>query len=441
MGAAHKAAYLSVLLLAAVASAAVPPQPRAAVVSDIDGSYTAKFKLSPACPSSVNITRTTGRDGGTGKTPVASIVEDGVVCSGGTMLTVSEAVAQNTSNYDAVGLGKNGQNLAARIAKNGPANSTIFNGLDTAETLVGFDTQQRVCGKNSYDMNTFWFFIKESAGQSILIATGNKSTTTVIPKGFKGLFLATTDSRLCIYTSPVTADQGSGASPSAEPDASGLPDASPDDGGSASTSGGKTGNSTDRKSSCFPASASVQMADGRTVPISSLEVGDSVRTGPHSYSDVFMFTHRAASSVNTFVKLTTAAGPAITLTPGHYVYVVSGAASRLVAAADVSVGDSLLLSDDSVPSPVVSRQQVSDTGLYNPQTLDGSIVVDGVVASAYTTAVHPSFAHSALAPVRWLYEALPFAAPRWYIGSMFANGSPTAAALLPSGPPVMVVTA
>ena len=43
-------------------------------------------------------------------------------------------------------------------------------------------------------------------------------------------------------------------------------------------------------------------------------------------------------------------------------------------------------------------------GLYNPLTLAGDIVVDGILASTYTKAVTPKMAHAALAPLRMMYE-------------------------------------
>jgi hypothetical protein len=55
---------------------------------------------------------------------------------------------------------------------------------------------------------------------------------------------------------------------------------------------------------------------------------------------------------------------------------------------------------------VVSTTLVEATGLYNPQTIHGDIVVDGIVASTYTTAVDPQVAHGLLAPLRVLYSWL-----------------------------------
>lgn len=112
-----------------------------------------------------------------------------------------------------------------------------------------------------------------------------------------------------------------------------------------------------------------------------------------------------------FVRLKTAAGAVLTASPAHYVYVVgagpAGSATvdgrgwRLVRAAEVRRGDVLPLAAGAV-SAVVGRSLVELPGLYNPHTLDGDIVVDGVVVSTWTAAVPPAVASAALAPLRWL---------------------------------------
>jgi hypothetical protein len=71
---------------------------------------------------------------------------------------------------------------------------------------------------------------------------------------------------------------------------------------------------------------------------------------------------------------------------------------------------------------------VRGVGLYNPQTLHGDIVVDGVRASTYTEAVDPVFAHAVLAPVRAVY--------RWFgveVGGMDGGGGKAVEVLMPHG--------
>lgn len=153
----------------------------------------------------------------------------------------------------------------------------------------------------------------------------------------------------------------------------------------------------DDESACFPAAATVELQTGAVVRMDALSIGDTVKVGAGEYSRVFMFTHKTAGARHAFVTLTTASGAALALTRGHYLY----ANGALVAAAAVRVGDVLALGDGRA-SPVVQVGSAPGGGLYNPQTVHGDVVVDGVLASTYTTAVEPRLAHAALAPLRVL---------------------------------------
>jgi hypothetical protein len=74
---------------------------------------------------------------------------------------------------------------------------------------------------------------------------------------------------------------------------------------------------------------------------------------------------------------------------------------------DVVVGDRLVLGDGGL-SAVVSVTTIHDVGLYNPQTLQGDIVVNGIKASTYTKAVKPDLAHSLLSPLRLAYAVFGY---------------------------------
>lgn len=155
--------------------------------------------------------------------------------------------------------------------------------------------------------------------------------------------------------------------------------------------------STENEASCFPSSATVQMESGVTKRMDSLAIGDRVHVGNGQYASIFMFTHKMSGTISPFVVFQTESGASLSLTKGHYVY----ANDRLVAAGHVAIGDLLSLGDGSY-SKVVTIDLKLDKGLYNPQTENGDIVVNGVLSSTFTTAVEPSLAHAALAPLRFL---------------------------------------
>jgi hypothetical protein len=188
------------------------------------------------------------------------------------------------------------------------------------------------------------------------------------------------------------------------------------------TSGDAATKKKTRASSCFPAGATVELEGGAVVPVDTLAVGDRVHVGHGQFSEVFMFTHRVADHAGEYVEVATATGAVLRATSGHYLYVNGG----LVPAGSVTVGDTVELGRGGMD--VVARvSTVLSTGLYNPQTVHGDVVVDGVRASTYTTAVAPALAHAALAPVRAVFSVLGWST------AVLDGGSPLAA-LLPSGP-------
>eukprot|EP00171_Calliarthron_tuberculosum_P021593 IDg21593t1 len=136
-----------------------------------------------------------------------------------------------------------------------------------------------------------------------------------------------------------------------------------------------------RNSSCFPARALALDVSGRAVPLHLLRIGATVLTGMESTSRVFMFSHAERIGLFDFIALRTARGT-LTASPGHFVHTARG----LMPAGDVHVGDALLAADGA-STVVVSRENVREEGLYNPQTVDSNIVIDGFVVSTFTTAV------------------------------------------------------
>lgn len=151
---------------------------------------------------------------------------------------------------------------------------------------------------------------------------------------------------------------------------------------------------------CFPASASVTVSDGSKKAMSQLQLGDRVAVGGGLFSEVFMFTHRIAEGTHDFVKLDSESGASLRLTAGHFLP-ING---RYVPASAAKIGDLVQLAN-GLSSRIVSIESVKDTGLYNPQTAHGDIVVDGIRASTYTTAVEPRVAHALLAPLRAACDA------------------------------------
>lgn len=201
-----------------------------------------------------------------------------------------------------------------------------------------------------------------------------------------------------------SASASSKASPavsgSVSPDVSGEPTS--EENGPITDINGEPSASDEDDDVCFPASARVELRDGRRIPMSHVRIGDHVRVSTTAFSPVFAFTHRDGMVQYRFHRIThTHGGKPLVVTGSHFVYKADG---TLVAARELRVGDALrALQGDSRISKV---DHVTLRGLFNPQTVQGDIVVEDVRASTYTLSMPPPAAHALLAPVRAVFRAV-----------------------------------
>lgn len=156
-----------------------------------------------------------------------------------------------------------------------------------------------------------------------------------------------------------------------------------------------------KRAACFPGNARVVVEGGGVKSMSDVRVGDRVQVGPDVYSSVFGWTHRDESSVATFVRVTLNSKEVLVATEGHYVYVQGGVKQMR----GVRVGDYMRRAKGGWGT-VVSVEWEVRKGIYNPQTVYGDIVVEGVVCTTYTEAIEPAVAHTLLAPLRAAYAVL-----------------------------------
>lgn len=152
---------------------------------------------------------------------------------------------------------------------------------------------------------------------------------------------------------------------------------------------------------CFPADARVQLRNGGVIAMRELRVSDHVAVGNGQYSPVFGFSHRDPTAIASFVSLQLQSGTRLRVTRTHYVY----ANGRAVLARDVRVGDWMRLMNATESRVIaVNASCPQRAGLFNPQTLHGDIVVDGVVVSTFTAALLKGAAHPLLTPLRAVYR-------------------------------------
>jgi hypothetical protein len=185
------------------------------------------------------------------------------------------------------------------------------------------------------------------------------------------------------------------------------------------------------ESSCFPAEAMVSLEGGDTKPMREVEVGDRVRVlrddGSVGYEDVYLLTHKDATTASHYVTLTLVSGAKLTLSPRHFIPTAPDAAAadwsrRLIKGADeIRVGDVVWYEAGSRPQAAEVTAVASSLalGAYNPLTLSGTIIVDGVVASAHSdwfldgvvsADLQARVYQAVLAPVRLAYRVI---GPAW----------------------------
>jgi hypothetical protein len=153
-----------------------------------------------------------------------------------------------------------------------------------------------------------------------------------------------------------------------------------------------------KSSNCFPSSATVSLSNGKTVSMEELQTGDEVltidqATGKTAFSPVYMWGHRDAEAVSEFYEVSTESGAKLVLSPEHYMYVaeagcngatLSGATTLSAALVKVGQGAWIMKNGVAICSAITAIKKAEHKGLFNPMTLTGTIVVDGVIASCYS---------------------------------------------------------
>lgn len=190
-----------------------------------------------------------------------------------------------------------------------------------------------------------------------------------------------------------------------------------------------TENSVAAKSGgCFPGSSTVALQDGTKKAVKDLRPGDRVLAADGSgnmiYTDFIMFIDRDSATRRVFHVIETESGQKISLTAAHLLFVGRSnltqkePAMSAIFASQVRPGQKVFVShaERSGLEPVTVKRIYTQEheGSFAPVTVQGTVVVDQVLASCYAVIEDHDLAHWALAPVRvahWL-SSLLFSSPR-----------------------------
>jgi hedgehog protein len=155
----------------------------------------------------------------------------------------------------------------------------------------------------------------------------------------------------------------------------------------------------------------VQTSNGSLLRLDELRVGERIlafdtTTGSFTYSEVILFLDRDPQQRREFLRLRTASGRTLTVTPSHLLVVVRNTSDtyrvQAVFADRVRVGDRVLIHNRLEPEidTVISTEAILRRGVYAPLTREGTVVVDSIVASCYAVVDSQSIAHWSYAPFR-----------------------------------------
>eukprot|EP00183_Erythrolobus_madagascarensis_P007320 CAMPEP_0185845966 /NCGR_PEP_ID=MMETSP1354-20130828/1783_1 /TAXON_ID=708628 /ORGANISM="Erythrolobus madagascarensis, Strain CCMP3276" /LENGTH=733 /DNA_ID=CAMNT_0028546047 /DNA_START=44 /DNA_END=2245 /DNA_ORIENTATION=- len=229
----------------------------------------------------------------------------------------------------------------------------------------------------------------EDTSQASPSPSPTSPTRTPIPSIFPGPSEAPT-------ASPTpTANEDSGADEEGDPTTSPSPTAATQL--TATPTPEPDGESVD----CFPGEVTVELEDGSHVRMDELSTGQKVRVGEDEYSEVFFWGHKDPTArARSFVRIELESGRVLIVSPRHLVY----ANRKLVPSDAVGINDLMLdVEAGDVRVVSVSRDFIS-CGLYNPHTMHGDVVVNGVVSSSYTAVTYPRLAHALLGVERIAYR-------------------------------------
>lgn len=156
----------------------------------------------------------------------------------------------------------------------------------------------------------------------------------------------------------------------------------------------------------------------------NLEIGYNIlvlnKLGELIYSPVIAFMDKKIELQSMCTMIETEDGTILTLTHSHLIYRLRhGNYSQYqkledvipVYASEIEVNDYVFtLSKEHYQmqsSKVVKVTNVKKTGAYAPLTLEGTIIVNGVLTSCYAVIDNHHLAHTFLAPIRFLYNYMP----------------------------------
>jgi Hint module len=131
---------------------------------------------------------------------------------------------------------------------------------------------------------------------------------------------------------------------------------------------------------CFPGQSEVFVEDKGLVAMKDLMLGDRVMVAANTYEPIYSFGHYDTDITATYLQLRTASAK-LEISHDHMVFIANAGA---FPASAVKVGDKLVLASGTVEA-VEGIKSTIRKGAFAPLTPSGTIVVNGVKASTFTS--------------------------------------------------------
>ncbi|CAB9522096.1 expressed unknown protein [Seminavis robusta] len=137
---------------------------------------------------------------------------------------------------------------------------------------------------------------------------------------------------------------------------------------------------------CFSQVSTVQVENKGPVAMKDLQVGDKILTASNEYQPVYSFGHWDPTTEARFLQFHTKEGTVLEMTPEHLVFEADN--NDPVRADSLQVGDVLRGNNPQSSHTIAKIDSIQREGLYAPFTEEGTLVVDGIVASSYISLQH-----------------------------------------------------
>ena len=136
--------------------------------------------------------------------------------------------------------------------------------------------------------------------------------------------------------------------------------------------------------SCFHGNGTVLLESGASKRLSELNIGDRIKTsddkGEFSFSPVVTLPHKKNTEAAAFLTLTTETGKNVDMTSDH---LIPKCNQDISTAGELVVGDCVFTIDGK--ETLIEITTTEKSGVYTAVTQNKFIVVDGIVASPYSS--------------------------------------------------------